>query len=168
MNPFDKDAPLDIALLKYMADSRPAEMALQQFAEVLELWRAQNLAVFMASWDRAFKFYEGALPDAVSHHLAAFQLAFSMCGLPIVNPIPVPEIREVDDEGFGPDGDDYEGMAEPALVERGLAFNVPVLVRYPDRRLVEGNEVRFTGVAVKMLEVDLKASVLPEEPWRVQ
>lgn len=165
MNPFDKAAPLDMSLIKAVADAQPAR-AIEQFNDVLDEWKKAGATVFLKAWDEAFRHYEGAMPDEQTHFVAALQLAFAMCQLPLVNPVSVPEIRDVDERGLGSNGDEYCYQASPDLVNRGLAFDVPVLLRYPDRRLEKGNEVRFTDTAVKMLEADLKASCLPENQWR--
>lgn len=164
MTMFDPNAPLDMTLLQAVSAHHPDPLG--EFASVLAFWRDRGATVFLGAWDEAFSHYEGAMPDEVSRHIAAMQLAFAMCGLPIANPIAVPEIRDVDENGIGPNGDEYIYKAAPELTKRGLAFDIPVLLRYPDRRLEEGNEVRFTETAVKMLEADLKASVLPEDKWR--
>lgn len=166
MNLFDKDAPLDMGILKLMAETYGPAITLRMFEEVLANWKKAGAKTFLQAWDEALAHYEGATEDEVQRHLAAFQLAFTMCGLPLVNLIPVPEVRDVDENGIGPLGDEYDHQAVPELIERGLAFNLPVLLRYPDRRLEKGNEVRFTETAVKMLEADLKSSVLPEDQWR--
>lgn len=157
--------PLDMRLLRTLADTYP-DMAMEEFNEVLEAWKEAGATVFFGAWDEAYRHYEGALPDEISHRLVALQAAFVMCGLPIVNLIEAPLIRDVDENGVGPLGDEYHFRAAPQLVEKRLAFDIPVLLRYPDRRLVEGNEVRFTETAAKMLEADLKATVLPEDKWR--
>lgn len=164
MMQFNPDAPLDMTLLQTVAAHHPDPLG--EFAHVLALWRHRGAVSFRGAWGEALAHYEGAMPDEVSRHLAAMQLAFAMCGIPIVNPIKVPDIRSVDENGVAENGDGYTGQAVPELVDRGLAFNVPVFVRYPDGRLLKGNEVRFTDTAVKMLEADLKASVLPEDHWR--
>lgn len=141
-------------------------VALESFADMLQMAKDNNSTVFLQAWDEAFRHYEGAFDDELDHHIASLQGAFVMLDLPVVNTMPVPAIRNVDEDGVGEMGDEYRDEAAPELIERGLAFNLPVLLRYPDRRLEKGNEVRFTETAVKMLEADLKASVLPEDPWR--
>src|SRR5690606_16388674 len=129
--------------LKAMAEAHPA-LAMEQFTDAIENWKKAGATVFLGAWDEAFRHYEGAGLDDVSHHLVAIQLAFSMCGLAITNYVAAPQIRDVDENGIGPDGDEYTCTAVPELVNRGLAFNIPVLLRYPDRRLEAGNEVRYT------------------------
>lgn len=162
---FSPDNPLDVTILKALADAQP-NFALEQFAHVLEQWRKAGATVFLGAWEDAYRHYEGAAQDEPSRHVFAIQLAFVMCGIPIINPVAAPKIRDFDEGGVGALGDEYDSEAAPELIERGLAFNEPVLLRYPDRRLEQGNEVRLTATAVELLAVDLKASVLPSDPWR--
>ncbi|WP_126114412.1 MULTISPECIES: hypothetical protein [unclassified Bosea (in: a-proteobacteria)] len=157
--------PLDMARVKAVAEANPIQ-ALAEFKGMVAHWREMGATVFLKAWTEAFLHYDGALPDEASHYVATVQLAFEMCGLPVINHIAAPQIRDVDANGVGPDGDEYTDEAAPELIDRGLALNVPVLLRYPDRRLEKGNEVRFTEIAVQMLDVDLEASVLPEDKWR--
>jgi hypothetical protein len=155
-----KDDPLDVTFLQKVASYNPTA-AQMQIEEAVAAWEAAGAYVVVGAWKEALQHYEGAMPDKVSHYLAALQLTFEMCGIPVVNHIAVPEIREVNDQGVGPLGDEYDSEAAPDLIAQGLAFNVPVLLRYPDRRLVPGNEVRFADEAVEMLEADLRASISP-------
>lgn len=157
--------PFDVMAWREGAVQHPA-VALESFADMVQMAKDNKSTVFLQAWDEAFRHYEGAFDDSLDHHIASLQGAFAMLELPIVNPMPAPAIRYVDENGLGPNGDEYIYRASPELVKRGLAFDLPVLLRYPDRRLEKGNEVRFTETAVKMLEVDLKASVLPDEKWR--
>lgn len=157
--------PFDVMAWREGAIRHPA-VALESFADMIQTAKDNKSTAFLQAWDEAFRHYEGAIPDELDHHIASLQGAFVMLDLPVVNTMPVPAIRSVDENGVGELGDEYRDEAAPELIERGLAFNLPVLLRYPDRHLEEGNEVRFTETAVKMLEADLKASILPEAPWR--
>lgn len=157
--------PFDVMAWRQGAIQYPA-VALESFADMIQMAKDNNSTVFLQAWDEAFRHYEGAIPDELDHHIASLQGAFVMLDLPVVNAMPVPAIRNVDENGVGELGDEYRDEAAPELIERGLAFNLPVLLRYPDRHLEEGNEVRFTETAVEMLEADLKASFLPEDQWR--
>lgn len=157
--------PFDVMMWRAGAIQQPV-VALESFAAMLQMAKDNGSTNFLEVWDEAFRFYEGAFETELDHHIASLQGAFIMRGLPVQNAMPVPAIRVVDKNGVAENGDEYTDQAAPELVDRGLAFNVAVLVRYPDGRLVEGNEVRFTDTAVQMLEADLKASVLPEDPWR--
>lgn len=157
--------PFDVMTWREAAIQHPA-VALASFADMIQMAKDSASTVFLQAWDLAFRHYEGAIPDELDHHIASLQGAFVMLDLPVINTMPVPAIRTVDAKGVGELGDEYRDEAAPELIERGLAFNLPVLLRYPDRRLEKGNEVRFTETGVKMLEADLKASVLPEDQWR--
>lgn len=157
---------LDMSAWKAAADQMNPREVIEHIEAIIDHWRKNNAAAVVDAWEGAFKHYEGALPDDLTHHFAAIQATLAKCGQPIANPIKVPIIREVDENGIGPDGEEYIYKAAPEFAKRGLAFDFPVLLRYPDRHLEEGNEVRFTETAVKMLEADLKASVLPEDQWR--
>jgi len=157
--------PFDVMTWREGAIQHPA-VAMESFACMIEMAKANNSTVFLHAWDESFRHYEGAFDNELDHHIASLQGAFVMLDLPVVNVMPAPAIRYVDEQGIGPNGDEYIYQASPELVKRGLAYDVPVLLRYPDQRLVEANEVRFTETAVKMLEADLKASVLPEDQWR--
>jgi hypothetical protein len=61
-------------------------------------------------------------------------------------------IVDVDEFGLDADGDSYDAFAAPEMVEAGLLLNRPVLIRLPDGRLLEANQVRITPAGFEHLQ----------------
>ena len=65
-----------------------------------------------------------------------------------------PQIVDVDDQGERLDGEPMMTATRQAI-RAGFMVNVPIVLRYPDGRLVEGHEARVTpkGMAVAAREM---------------
>jgi hypothetical protein len=60
-------------------------------------------------------------------------------------------IIKVDAEGICAAGEFYDHAAQHEMVAAGYMVNRPVLLQYPDGRMVEGTQVRVTDTGMAFL-----------------
>lgn len=63
----------------------------------------------------------------------------------------MPDIVNVDWAGEDANGERYDLEAAPDKVAAGLMINQPVLVRFPDGRLLRGNRQRITPAGLEAI-----------------
>jgi hypothetical protein len=61
-------------------------------------------------------------------------------------------VIHVDSEGRDKNGNVYDHAAMPEMVRDGYMINRPVLVKYPDGRVMTGTEVLFTQRGMEKLK----------------
>lgn len=64
-------------------------------------------------------------------------------------------VIDVDANGVDKAGNDYHLHAYKDKVSAGLMVNWPVLIRYPDGRIAEGNKVMITQKGLDMLRREI-------------
>jgi hypothetical protein len=67
----------------------------------------------------------------------------------------MPHVIEVDQDGVDAEGNDYHLYAYDDKVAAGLMKNEPVLVRYPDGRVAEGNRAMVTRKGLELLKREM-------------
>jgi hypothetical protein len=64
----------------------------------------------------------------------------------------MPDIIDVDWECCDAEGESFEHHAEPDKVAEGLLIDEPVLVRYPNGRIADGNRIVVTERGLEALK----------------
>lgn len=69
------------------------------------------------------------------------------------------KVIEVDKNGADNEGNEYNQFAAYKMVEAGYFKNVPVILKYPNGKLEDANEVMVTKSGLKYLKREIPAEL---------
>ncbi|CAH1696804.1 Two component transcriptional regulator [Hyphomicrobiales bacterium] len=65
------------------------------------------------------------------------------------------EVIKVNRQGEDADGNAYDFMASPQMIDAGYMVNTPVVLEYPDGRLISAHRVGVTPAGIAFLQAEL-------------
>lgn len=68
------------------------------------------------------------------------------------------EVVDVNVEGLDAEGEQYDLTAHHWAVSQGLMVNTPVLIRYPNGELRQGNRVQITQLGLSRIAAEMGKS----------